>query len=349
MTNSPYNTVSDERLRQLQLWLARQGYRADTLTPMSVDAGFRRYFRLPVEEGSLIAVDAPPQHEDTESFVAIANKLHNSGLITPVVHCYNLEKGYMLLSDLGSLHLQDAATPADTTTAAPLYKQAVLNLLKIQINTSTDGLAAYSADFLRQEIQLFPEWYLQAHLQHRLSPATRQHISRCFDLCIESAMEQPVVFVHRDYHCRNLMVQADQEIAVIDFQGALRGPITYDLVSLLRDAYVEWPETFLNPLLEMHRSSVATLLPGNNITAETYQKWFDLMGLQRHLKILGIFCRLQHRDGKSHYLDSIPLVRKYIETVCLKYSEFSVLYDLLAEVRPRELQKGRVKPIEDCP
>jgi len=273
MTKTPYNSVSDERLRQLCSWLNGQGYCADTLTPMSADAGFRRYFRLHIDGKSLIAVDAPPEHEDSESFVAIANRLHSSGLVTPKIHGYNLEKGFMLLSDLGSLHLQDAATPADTASAAPIYKKALLTLLKIQACTPADGLPEYSADFLRQELQIFTEWYLQRHLNHQCSNATNSLIERCFDLCIESAMEQPVVFVHRDYHCRNLMVQADNEIAIIDFQGALRGPVTYDLVSLLRDAYVEWPETFLAPLLEMHRRSLSELPCRLNVSTSTYRKW----------------------------------------------------------------------------
>ena len=177
MTKSPYNSVSDERLRQLGSWLAEQGYRADTLTPMSVDAGFRRYFRLPTDGGTLIAVDAPPQYEDSKSFVTIANKLHDSGLTTPEIHCYNLEKGYLLLSDLGSLHLQDAATPEDTLAAAPLYRQAVLNLLKMQTNTTAQDLPEYSADFVAQEMQLFSDWYLQKHLHHRISPVSYTHLT----------------------------------------------------------------------------------------------------------------------------------------------------------------------------
>ena len=341
MTKTPYNFVSDERFQLLGSWIGEQGYRFDTLTPMSADAGFRRYFRLQIDSETLIAVDAPPEYEDTARFVEIANTLHKSGLITPVVHCYNLENGFMLLSDLGSLHLQDCASPNDTESAQPLYYEALLNLVKMQRNAPTDGLPVYTADFLRQELELFPQWYVRKHHQFKYNATTEKQLERCFDLCIDSALEQPSVFVHRDYHCRNLMIQPDRRIAIIDFQGALVGPVTYDLVSLLRDAYVEWPDPFIDSFLEMHYHSLPTTKPINAETGKhtaadtcmrTYRRWFDLMGLQRHLKILGIFCRLHHRDRKSHYLDSIPLVRKHVESVCLNYPEFSVLHDLLAQL-----------------
>lgn len=341
MTNSPYNFVSDERLEQLKSWLAAQGYCADTLTPLSADAGFRRYFRLQTDSDTRIAVDAPPQYEDSESFINIANLLRKSGLLTPAVYCYNLEKGFMLLSDLGSQHLQDAATPADTRAAQPLYARALQTLIKIQRKAAAHTLPDYTADFLRQELALFPQWYLHKHLHYKCTTAEEKKLQRCFDYCIDSACEQPQVFVHRDYHCRNLMIQPDQEIAIIDFQGALHGPVTYDLVSLLRDAYVEWPDAFVQAHLDLHYQSLdATLLQaeyahtGNPPTRQTYQKWFDLMGLQRHLKILGIFCRLHYRDGKSHYLDSIPLVRKHILNVCANYPDMSVIEDLLLQHKP---------------
>ena len=341
MTKTPYNFVSDERFQRLGSWLEGQGYSIDTLAPLSADAGFRRYFRLQIDGGTLVAVDAPPEYEDTESFLKIANKLHMSGLVTPVVHCYNLENGFMLLSDLGSQHLQDCATPNDVDTAQPLYYEALHELIKMQRNTKVDDLQIYTADFLRQELMLFPEWYLQRHHQFKYNATTEKQLQRCFDLCIDSALEQPGVFVHRDYHCRNLMIQPGNKIAIIDFQGAVAGPVTYDLVSLLRDAYVEWPESFIDPLLELHYHSLqttshcqASTVTGSikGTTMSTYRRWFDLMGLQRHLKILGIFCRLHYRDGKSHYLDNIPLVRKHVEAVCTKYPELSVLHELLAQI-----------------
>lgn len=340
MTKTPYNIVNDTRLQQLAKWLKAQGYDYKSLTPITVDAGFRRYFRLSIADDTLIAdtliaVDAPPEYEDTGSFLKIATTLFDSGAKTPQVYCYNLENGFMLLSDLGSLHLQDAATPADPKSAQTFYKSAVTELINIQHSAPSCGLPAYSADFLQQELQLFPDWYLQQHLQKSYSAFTRKQLQQCFDLCIDSALEQPAVFVHRDYHCRNLMVQSDNRIAIIDFQGALKGPITYDLVSLLRDAYVEWPATFVDPLMEIHRQSLATT-SATHVSADTYQRWFDLMGLQRHLKILGIFSRLHHRDGKSNYLSSMPLVLRHIHAVCRCYPELSVLCDILAQASPAQ-------------
>ena len=347
MTNSPYNFVSDERLEQLQSWLAAQGYRTDTLAPLSADAGFRRYFRLQTDSGTRVAVDAPPEYEDCKAFVDIANQLRNCGLLTPTVHCYNLEKGFMLLSDLGSQHLQDVASPSDTESAQPFYLRAIDTLITMQRQAPSDNLPAYSADFLHQELSLFPQWYLGRHLNYKCSTAEKKQIQLCFDRCIASACEQPQVFVHRDYHCRNLMIQPDNEIAVIDFQGALRGPITYDLVSLLRDAYVEWPETFLQPLLDQHYDSLKKTLSQVNSSnsggmpdRQQYQQWFDLTGLQRHLKILGIFSRLHYRDGKSHYLDSIPLVQKHVVDVCSKYPELSALEDLLLQFMQKQSPAG---------
>jgi aminoglycoside/choline kinase family phosphotransferase len=325
MTKTPYNLVSDERLTQLCTWLSEQGYNTDRLSPMSADAGFRRYFRLQTDNGSLIAVDAPPEHEDTATFLKVAHRLHKGGLVTPQVLCYNLEKGFMLQSDLGALHLQDAASGE---AAQRLYQEALQSLITIQSQVSSDTLPEYNAAFLQQELDLFPEWYLQKHLQYHCDSDTRQQLQQCFEWCIETALEQPQVFVHRDYHCRNLMVTPDNRIAIIDFQGALRGPATYDLVSLLRDAYIEWPAAFLEPLIETHRQSLGQLT-GTEVDPGTYRRWFDLTGLQRHLKILGIFCRLHYRDGKSGYLDSIPLVYKHIQNVCNTYPELEALCRVL--------------------
>jgi len=334
MTKTPYNFVSDERFQQLSAWLTEQGFSVDSLSPMSADAGFRRYFRLQIDGGTLVAVDAPPEHEDTASFLKVSNTLKNCGLITPHVHCYNLENGFMLLSDLGSLHLQDAATNDHIKSAQSHYMVALQTLIRMQSDAPAVGLPVYTADFLMQELTLFPQWYLHRHLQNRCSSETKKQLKQCFDLCIDSALEQPQVFVHRDYHCRNLMIQSDGSMAIIDFQGAVKGPVTYDLVSLLKDAYVEWPESFLNPLLKLHHSTIHPQKVNHPQTApsySTYRRWFDLMGLQRHLKILGLFCRLHYRDAKSHYLHNIPLVRKHVENVCLNYPEFSALHDLLLQ------------------
>lgn len=341
MTKTPYNFVSDERFQQLRTWLIGQGYNTNNLIPLSADAGFRRYFRLQIDRGTLVAVDAPPEYEDTAAFLNVARRLNKTGLLTPEVHCYNLEKGFMLLSDLGSLHLQDTATPDNIEIAQPLYNKALRALIQMQGNTATAGLPVYSAEFLRQELELFPQWYLQKHLQYNGNAKTKKQLQLCFDLCIDSAQEQPAVFVHRDYHCRNLMIQANNDIAIIDFQGAMLGSVTYDLVSLLRDAYVEWPESFIEPMLKMHYQSLQVTLSNTatgstasdkDMNMDTYRRWFDLMGLQRHLKILGIFCRLHYRDGKSHYLDNIPLVRKHVVAVCQNYPELSVLHDLLMQL-----------------
>ncbi len=334
MTIIPYNSVNDDRLGQLLIWLKDNGVSSNCLIPASNDAGFRRYFRVKFNGNSLIAVDAPPERENTKQFIEIAKRLELGEIHTPKVHCYSLENGFMLIEDFGSSHLQALVNRSDTTRqntiegdSRTLYNRVLDTLITIQQNICASDLPHYDHDFLTLELGIFTEWYLQHHLNFHPTPDQKRTIDDAFDILVQSALEQPKVFVHRDYHSRNIMLTPENHIGVIDFQDAVCGPATYDPASLLRDAYLDWPIDFQISLMERHRYSLNPI-PDRAV----YRRWFDLMGLQRHLKILGIFSRLHHRDEKSHYLKDLPLVRRHIFRVLDSYPElenFSTLFRAL--------------------
>lgn len=326
MIETPYNSVNDQRLQLMLQWLNREGVDFDQCTVASADAGFRRYFRLHKQDSSLIAVDAPPEYEDTGAFIDIADRLLNSGLRTPTIHCYNSEKGFLLIEDFGDQHLQQSieSRSNDESQVVHLYQQAMTSIARMQSQTDTSQLPVCDDKFLRSELELFPEWYLSIHREIILDSKQREILDKTFDSLIQSATEQPYRFMHRDYHCRNLMVPDQNALGLIDFQGAMNGPVTYDPVSLLKDVYIDLPSKLQQHLIEQHR---ATLTPAIDIP--TYQRWFNLMGLQRHLKILGIFSRLKYRDNKPDYLANLPTVINHIEKVLVDYpelSEFSILF-----------------------
>ena len=329
MIETPYNSVNDERLQSLLHWLNSKGIDFDHLTVASADAGFRRYFRLHNQNSSLIAVDAPPEYEDTAAFIAIANSLRNSGLRPPTIHCYSSEKGFLLIEDFGDRHLQQSLEQNQTDGTLPnhLYQQAMTSIERMQKHTDTTLLPVCDSAFLRAELELFPTWYLNTHRDIHLDSEQREILNNTFDTLTWSATAQPYRFMHRDYHCRNLMVSDQDTLGLIDFQGAMLGPVTYDPVSLLKDVYIDLSADFQQQLMERHR---ATLTP--EIVPQTYQRWFDLMGLQRHLKILGIFSRLKHRDNKPHYLSHLPTVISHIEKTLANYAELSEFYALFKQL-----------------
>ncbi|HIG40107.1 MAG TPA: aminoglycoside phosphotransferase [Gammaproteobacteria bacterium] len=287
------------------------------LYPASDDASFRRYFRGQAASGSYIFVDAPPEKEDNPTFVQIARLLGDNGLNAPRVYDVDFSAGYMMLSDLGDELYLDALQTGDKERTAGLYSAALTTLTKFS-KVETSGLPVYSESVLRQEMDLFPDWFLAKQMGVSLQPDERRHLESVFQLMVTNALEQPLVFVHRDFHCRNLMITEENSPGIIDFQDAIKGPVTYDLVSLLKDCYWRFP-----------RHEVVTRVKGYwqmlepDVNFEHFMRWFDLMGLQRHIKCAGIFSRLHLRDFKSNYLHDIPLVMEYILEVCREYDEVS--------------------------
>jgi len=313
------------RLDLINHWLTTTLNTPDyQLTPASSDASFRRYFRVDYQQQTLILMDAPPEHEELGPFIRIAKLLTTNNVTAPEIFAYSDEHGLLLLTDFGNTSLLSSLTK---TTANSLYKLAVNELLAIQqISKENLALADYDKGLLHQEMSLFPEWFLNKHL----GLDKPDFLTATFEALISNAIEQPQVLVHRDYHSRNLMVIDKHHLGVIDFQDAVIGPISYDLVSLFRDCYIAWPEAeidrWLNNYLTLAKQKQ---LVDETIDQQQFKRWFDLMGLQRHIKVLGIFCRLYYRDGKSNYLNDLPLTLRYVIDVASRYPEFAELENYL--------------------
>lgn len=314
----------DERLKRLEVWLqARLGMASVTLAPVSSDASFRRYFRVWYQGGTLIAMDAPPEREDAARFVRLARAFAAAGINVPRVFEEDYAQGFLLLSDLGT---QSYLSALQAGSAEGLYGDAISTLLRLQQNSgSAPVLPSYDQTLLTRELGIFPEWYVARHLGIALNDADRAVFDAAFAVLIESALEQPVVWVHRDYHSRNLMVTEQDNPGVLDFQDAVMGPVTYDLVSLLRDCYIDWPAAQVKSWADAYlaRARAGGMLA--EVADAQFMRWFDLMGVQRHLKAIGIFARLQHRDGKPGYLADIPRTLTYVRQVCTRYGELADL------------------------
>jgi aminoglycoside/choline kinase family phosphotransferase len=258
-------------------------------------------------------------------------------ITVPKIYEKNINEGFLLLSDLGNDTL---LMKINSENAAKLYKNVSATLIKIQKNTKTDQLPIYNEELLRRELMLFPDWYLKQHLEYKISDKEVEDLNLIFDEIIENNVQQPSVFVHRDFHSRNLMITPDNQIGVLDFQDAVIGPITYDLVSVFRDAYIEWnEEQQMDWVIRYWESAKREGLPVNEDFGEFY-KDFEWMGLQRHLKVLGIFARLYHRDGKDGYLKNLPLVLQYTEKVAQRYSSFKPLVRILDNAHNRKRPDG---------
>lgn len=321
----------DKRLNLIQSWLNSEiGLDYDTIEPASADASFRRYFRIRKQSSdpqSWIVMDAPPEHEDNERFIRCAATLRNCGLNAPEVKEQDLQQGFLLLSDLGATTYQDKL---NNQTADWLYSDALAALLRLQNDKqSISSYPAYNSELLQDEMNLFEQWYVEHHLKTRLNEQQKSILSNTCQLLIDSACEQPLVLVHRDYHCRNLLVNDLDNPGVVDFQDMVVGPITYDLVSLLKDCYIEWPRERVLTWLEDYRLKAVQHGLIDDIAREKWVRWFDWMGAQRHLKVLGIFARLNYRDGKAQYLEDLPLVNRYLANTCQAYPELLPLADLL--------------------
>ncbi|PIE00876.1 MAG: aminoglycoside phosphotransferase [Thiothrix nivea] len=316
--------TQDVRLEQLKQWVrSLPGWSDAEFEVASADASFRRYFRARKNGQTAIVMDAPPDKEDTATFVDVTQRLLAVGVNAPDILAQHPVAGFLLLQDFGKTPLLNRLDPA---SADHYYRDAMQELLKLQV-ASTRSLPLYDNERLLAEMQLMPEWFLRTHLHIREADIPHALIERTFTQLSQEVAHQPITFVHRDYHSRNLMLQSDGTLGVIDYQDALPGPITYDLVSLLRDCYVVWPEQRVRRwALAFHKEAISA---GNIPPTDehSFLRWFDLTGLQRHLKVLGIFSRLNHRDGKSAYLNDLPLVLSYVLTIGARHPETAALVE----------------------
>ena len=322
-----------DRQERLQNWvrqsLAEKGvdeYRNVTLLQVSGDASFRRYYRVAPGSSSYIAVDAPPQQEDSRPFVSIAKLLVQHGLNAPVVYDADFEQGFMLLSDLGDDLYSDALK--DEAQADRLYSDAFRSLLKIQkIDPPAGTVPLYNREALLGEMMLFPDWFVTQQLGLELTRSEQIFLDTVFESLVMNSLSQTQVLVHRDYHSRNLLITPSNSPGMVDFQDALIGAVTYDLVSLLRDCYIAWePGRVIEWALEYAELALQEGIL-TDLSEPEFIGWVDLMGIQRHLKVAGIFSRLHLRDGKPIYLKDIPLVIRYITQVCKKYAALSDFLD----------------------
>ncbi len=315
----------DDRLRQVAAWAAAsKGLEKVELQAVSGDASFRRYFRFSAGKQSIIVMDAPPDRENSAPFVDIDQRLRKAGLNAPRILDFNLDLGFGLLEDFGDTLYRDILNQDNATE---VFSSLFPVLEKMAAAVSADNLPRYDALMLRQELDLFPDWYLQVHRQRKF--ASRE-LSLWNDLCsrlIQSAIEQPQIFVHRDFHSCNLLQTVSGEVGIIDFQDGVSGPISYDFVSLLWDRYIGWPREQLESWMKQY---YLQLKPDCEL--DTWIQWCDLMSLQRNLKIVGIFARLHHRDGKNGYLDMIPCFYGYLLDVLPRYPEFHEFHHLLEQI-----------------
>jgi len=324
-----------ERLQKLESWLTNDcGITHFSIEPASGDASFRRYFRVTQADGSTrIAMDAPPDKEDSAPFLQVAEMLADIGLHAPRIYQQDLALGFLLLEDLGDQLYLDRL---NDQSVYRLYGDALAALAVLQACGSSNHLPEYDRDLLLREMHLFSDWLLAKHLGIVLSQEEQNKLEDCFDLLSQAALEQPRVCVHRDYHSRNLTVTDSHSPGILDFQDAVVGPVTYDLVSLLRDCYIQWPADQVDDwAMGYYELCVQSGILGSE-TEERFLYWFDLMGAQRHLKAAGIFARLNHRDGKSGYLADIPRTLSYIVQVAQRRPELGYLSDLITKsVLPR--------------
>ena len=338
-----------DRLQALQNWAARQ-LEGDALdiAPASADASFRRYFRVTAKGRDYIVMDAPPAHEDCRPFIAVARLFADAGVHVPQVLAHDLEQGFLLLTDLGDTTylaaLNQAAlnpviiqptSPYPVAPNLPLARELYLAsndaLIRIQQASRPGVLPEYDRALLTRELMLFPEWYVSKHLGVSLSEAQTATLNTVFEQILANNLAQPQVFVHRDWHSRNLMV-SDPNPGILDFQDAVYGPITYDLASIYRDAYIQWDEEHqLDWVIRYWEKARAIGLPVREDFGDFWRD-FEWMGAQRHIKVLGIFARLYHRDGKDGYLKDMPLVMGYLRGVCERYVELKPLLVLLDEL-----------------
>jgi aminoglycoside/choline kinase family phosphotransferase len=319
----------DPRLALVREWLTRDlRLNPERLEPASSDASFRRYFRVFLSDRTAVVMDAPPDRENVKPFIQVAGLLRSAGIRAPEILAQDIERGFLLLSDLGTQTYLDVLNGEN---ADVLFAAAIDTLIRWQLATREGELPPYDEPLLRRELCLFPDWYVARHLQRQLGVEQRETLEITFSLLVRSALAQPKVYVHRDYMPRNLMVGASAP-GVLDFQDAVIGPITYDVVSLFRDAFISWPEDkLLDWVVRYWERARSARLPVPDDFGAFYRD-FEWMGLQRHLKVLGIFARINYRDGKPKYLADTPRFVSYASEVAARYDELRPLLHLVEQL-----------------
>ena len=343
--NSPPSAGQDTRLQQLTEWLAATGLvEVESGRPASADASFRRYFRYDVAPAmreklgaTLVAMDAPPERENVPAYLHVQGLLQDAGVTVPAIVAQKVESGFLLLSDLGvTTYLQRL----DSDNAPFMYSDAVDALLKFQMASKPGVLPEFDRAFIMRELSIFPEWYINRHLGVTLDEKQQATLDKVFEAICSNVLAQQQVYMHRDFHSRNLMWLEQGNPGVLDFQDAVYGPVTYDLASLLRDAYVQWDEEIvLDWVVRYWQSAKAVGLPVNP-DIDAFYRDFEFMAIQRHIKILGIFCRLNYRDGKAHYMGDLPTVVDYVRKTANRYTELKPLLRLLDALEDKAPQVG---------
>ena len=348
--SEPIAWADPQRREAFEAWLSRQadthGLRPETLRAASADASFRRYFRIDAAAGSRIVMDAPPAHEDCRPFVKVARLMAEAGLKVPDILAWDEPLGFMLLGDLGEHTLLTALDPQRPQDALPHFQDALATLVTWQAASRPGVLPPYDDALLRRELQLFPDWYLERHKGLTLDDASRATLANAFDLIVARNLAAPAVYVHRDFMPRNLMLPwPDQSgLGVLDFQDAVHGPVTYDIASLMRDAFFSWEEDMVIDVTVRYweRARTAGLLDHDGWSEDfgTFYRAVEWMGLQRHLKVAGIFARLTLRDGKPKYLADTPRFIAYIRHAAARYRELTPLLRLIDRVEGLEAASG---------
>jgi hypothetical protein len=328
------------RENALDKWLRARLHKASfKLTLLAGDASFRRYFRLYSNENTLVVMDAPPEKEALLPFITVANTLANKGIHVPVIHAVDIEQGFMLLEDLGDQLLLPMLTPDN---ANALYQEAINTLLQLQqCPTSPPTLPIFNKAFMLNEMSLYRDWFLEAYLEKKPNASEEQLLNNALNWLADQLTKQPQVFIHRDFHSRNLIIvnnRPNLDIGVIDFQDAMRGPITYDLVSLLKDCYIQWPRhRIINWLTYFYQHAAIK----HHYSLSEFTQAFDLCGLQRHLKVLGVFCRLYLRDNKAGYLQDLPRTLNYVMETLKTYRELEPFYHFMQQtISPLFIKKA---------
>jgi aminoglycoside/choline kinase family phosphotransferase len=343
--NSPNSAAQDARLALLTEWLASLDLvDAGSRRPASSDASFRRYFRLDVLPAlrdklgaTLVAMDAPPERENVPAFIHVDGLLMDAGVTVPAIVARDVERGFLLLSDLGTTTYMQRL---DADNAAFMYSDAVDALLKFQLASQPGVLPEFDRAFALREMNLFPEWYVAKHLGITMTDQQKAQLDQVFDAICANVLAQQQVYMHRDFHSRNLMFLEQGNPGVLDFQDAVYGPVTYDLASLLRDAYIQWDEELVLDWVVRYWQSAKRLGLPVNPDIDAFYRDFEFMGMQRHLKILGIFCRLNYRDGKSIYMGDLPTVMDYVRKTANRYKELKPLLRLLDAFEAKAPQVG---------
>jgi aminoglycoside/choline kinase family phosphotransferase len=340
--------MSDQRIPLLVNWLNRipqkLGLKIDTLAPASSDASFRRYFRIESASGTLVVMDAPPPKEDCRPFVDVADRLAAVDLNVPKVLEKDLNQGFLLLSDLGPItYYNKIIAGVEDSTLQKMYREALSALVCMQ-TANTQGLPRYDATRLKEELGLFTEWYTSVHCKTTLTPETLQALDGVFDVLVKHNAAQPAVFVHRDFHSPNLMLCEEEKFGanpgILDFQDAVAGPITYDLASIVMDARTTWEEPQqIDWAIRYWEQARKSNLPVPADFAD-FHRDYEWMGLQRNLRILGVFARLNHRDGKASYLAHMPRVNQYVRQVAGRYIVFKPLLRVLDQLDQIQIKVG---------